>query len=94
MKSVCPPSTDAYEEFCCECTLLDHVLLLSHKHPPILLGTALNPFSIQPIFVLGLALMQVQDLALGFIELHQVHTKGKVRIIHYRIICPVDKYFK
>ncbi|KAK4821719.1 LOW QUALITY PROTEIN: hypothetical protein QYF61_000262 [Mycteria americana] len=33
---------------------------------------ALNPFSAQPVFVLGIALTHVQDLALGLVDLHEV----------------------
>ncbi|KAK4832903.1 hypothetical protein QYF61_026546 [Mycteria americana] len=35
---------------------------------------ALNPFSAQPVFVLGIVPTHVQDLALGPVELHEVHT--------------------
>ncbi|KAK4830184.1 hypothetical protein QYF61_008975 [Mycteria americana] len=37
-------------------------------------GAALNPFSAQPVLVLGIAPTQVQDLALGLVELHEVCT--------------------
>lgn len=51
-------------------TLPGHV---EHQHPQVLLRRAvLNPFSTQPVSMLGIALAQVQDLALGFIELHEV----------------------
>ncbi|KAK4814026.1 hypothetical protein QYF61_004656 [Mycteria americana] len=36
---------------------------------------ALNPLIAQPVFVLGIALTQVQDLALGLVEPHEVCTK-------------------
>ncbi|KAK4827563.1 hypothetical protein QYF61_019187 [Mycteria americana] len=59
----------------CKCTLPGHVELLINQHPHVLLlRAALNPFSAQPVFVLGIALTHVQDLALGFVELHEVHT--------------------
>jgi len=38
----------------------------------LLLRAALKPFSTQPVYVLGIALTQVQDLALGLVELHEV----------------------
>jgi len=38
------------------------------------LRAALNPFSAQPVCVLGVALTDVQDPALGFVELHLVLT--------------------
>ena len=56
----------------CEHTLLAHVeLLVNHQHLQVLL---LNPFSSQPVFVLGIAPTHVQDLALGLAEPHEVHT--------------------
>ena len=59
----------------CESTLLSHVHLFIHQYPQVLLGrAALNPFSAQPIFGLGIAPNQMQDLALGFVELHEVCT--------------------
>ncbi|KAK4808149.1 hypothetical protein QYF61_000129 [Mycteria americana] len=54
----------------CKCTLLGHVELLINNIPK----PAFNPFSAQPVFVLGIALTHVQDLALGLIELHDVCT--------------------
>ncbi|KAK4832374.1 hypothetical protein QYF61_022229 [Mycteria americana] len=57
----------------CKCTL--PVELLINQHPQVLLlRAALNPFSAQPVFVLGIAPPHVQDLALGLVELHEVHT--------------------
>ncbi|PKU30563.1 hypothetical protein llap_19132 [Limosa lapponica baueri] len=38
------------------------------------LRAVLNPFSTQPVFVLGIALTQMQDLALGLVELQEVCT--------------------
>ncbi|PKU45373.1 hypothetical protein llap_4317 [Limosa lapponica baueri] len=35
---------------------------------------ALNPFSTQPVFVFGIALIHAQDLALGLIEFHEIYT--------------------
>ena len=37
----------------------------------LLLRSAFNPFSAQPVFVLGITLTPVQDLALGLVELHE-----------------------
>ncbi|PKU49324.1 rna-directed dna polymerase from mobile element jockey- hypothetical protein [Limosa lapponica baueri] len=34
---------------------------------------ALNPFVLQPLFIVGVALTQVQDLAFGLVEPHKVH---------------------
>ncbi|KAK4818029.1 hypothetical protein QYF61_004153 [Mycteria americana] len=59
----------------CKRTLLGHVELLISQHPQVLLlRAALNPFSSQLVFVLGIAPTHVQDLALGLVELHEVHT--------------------
>ncbi|KAK4827673.1 hypothetical protein QYF61_020484 [Mycteria americana] len=56
-----------------KCTLLGHVELLINQHPQVLLlRAALNPFSAHPVFVLGVALTHVQDLALGLVEPHEV----------------------
>ncbi|KAK4818497.1 hypothetical protein QYF61_014227 [Mycteria americana] len=58
----------------CKWTLPGHVELLINQHPQVLLlRAALNPFSAQPVFVLGIAATHVQDLALGLVELHEVH---------------------
>ena len=44
-----------------------------HQYPQVLLRrAALNPLIAQPVFVLGIALIHVQDLALGLVELHEV----------------------
>ncbi|KAK4828488.1 hypothetical protein QYF61_026759 [Mycteria americana] len=57
----------------CKCTLLGHVEFLINQHPQVLLlRAALNPFSAQHVFVLGIVLTHVQDLALGLVELHKV----------------------
>ncbi|PKU46357.1 rna-directed dna polymerase from mobile element jockey- hypothetical protein [Limosa lapponica baueri] len=59
----------------CNCMLPAHVKLLVHQHPQVLLLRAgLNPFSSQPVSVLGIAVTQVQNLALGLAELHEVCT--------------------
>jgi len=52
-----------------------HIMLSftsTSKSQVLLLGAALNPFSAQAVFVLGVALAQVQDLALGLVELLEV----------------------
>ena len=66
----------------CRCTLLAHVELLITQHPQVLLLRAvLNSFFTQPGFVLGIALAQVQDLAYGLIELHEVHTGPVLKLV-------------
>ncbi|KAK4821259.1 hypothetical protein QYF61_017137 [Mycteria americana] len=58
----------------CKQALPGHVELLINQHPQVLLlRAALSPFSVQPVFVLGIAPTHVQDLALGLVELHEVH---------------------
>ncbi|NXH55711.1 TNPO1 protein, partial [Rhabdornis inornatus] len=44
------------------------------KHSSPKIRAALNAFSGQPVLVFGIASTQVQDLALGLVELHEVHT--------------------
>ncbi|KAK4830124.1 hypothetical protein QYF61_008551 [Mycteria americana] len=51
----------------CKRTLLSHVQVFIHQ-------AALNPFIPQPVPELGIAPTQVQDLALGLVELHEVLT--------------------
>jgi len=58
----------------CECTLQGHVDLLVNQQPQDLLRAALNPFSAQPAFVLGIAPTHVQDLACVFVELLELCT--------------------
>ena len=53
----------------CEHTLLGHVELLINQHPK---SFSWGSFSTQPVFVLGIALIYVPDLALGLVELHEV----------------------
>lgn len=47
-----------------------HIELLIYQLLP---RAAVNPFSAQLMVVLGIAPAQGQDLALGLLELHQVH---------------------
>ena len=52
-----------------------HVELLINQHPQVLLLRAtLDPFSTQPVFVLGVASTHAHHLALGLVELHAVRT--------------------
>jgi len=54
----------------CQCALLAHVHLFIHQNPQVLLGrAALNEFS-QSVHTSGIALTQIQHLALGLIEHH------------------------
>ncbi|KAK4806146.1 hypothetical protein QYF61_001069 [Mycteria americana] len=59
----------------CECTLPAHVQFFIHQYPQVLLcRAALNAFITQSVLILGTAPTQVQDLALGLVELHEVRT--------------------
>jgi len=52
-----------------------HVQLFIHQYSQVLLGrAALNPFIPQPLLILGVAPTQMQDLALGPVKFHEVHT--------------------
>ncbi|KAK4806151.1 hypothetical protein QYF61_001078 [Mycteria americana] len=64
----------------CEHTLLAHVQLFVHQYPQVLLcRTALNPFIPQPVWIPGVAPTQVQDLALGLVEPHEVRTGPRLQ---------------
>ncbi|KAK4823530.1 hypothetical protein QYF61_003039 [Mycteria americana] len=52
----------------CEHTLPAHVQLFIHQYP-------------QPILIVGLALTQVQDPALGLVEPHEVHTGPLLKLV-------------
>jgi len=73
----------------CERSLPAHVKLLIHQYPQVLLlRSALNLFSAQPVFVLRTAPTHVQDLALGHVELHEVHTCPPLKPVKV----PLDGY--
>jgi len=57
----------------CERTLLHHVELIFNQQSQVLLRAGLNPCFAKPLFVPGIAPTHVQDLALGLVELHDVH---------------------
>jgi len=58
-----------------ERTLPGHVQLFFDKYSKVLLvRAALKPFSTQTVFVPAIGLTQVQDLALGLVEVYEVHT--------------------
>ena len=72
----------------CERTLAAHVESFMNQDPQILLlRVALNPFSTQPVFVLGIALTQVQDLALGLVELHRVGLGPALSSVQVPLAC-------
>lgn len=50
--------------------LLAHIKLIINT-PIFLPRAALNPFSTQTVFLLGIALTHVQDLAFGLVELYE-----------------------
>ncbi|RMC10006.1 hypothetical protein DUI87_12799 [Hirundo rustica rustica] len=53
---------DVFGVLGCRHTLRDHVELLVNHHAQVLLSTALNPVSAQPVFVLGTVLTYMQEL--------------------------------
>ena len=58
----------------CEGTVLAHVQLPIHQYPQVVFcKAALNPFIPQLALVMEVALTQVQDLAFGFVEPHEIH---------------------
>jgi len=59
-----------------------HVQLFIHHHPQVLLGrAALNPIIPQLVLILGVALTQVQDFALGLVEPHEVHIGPPLQLV-------------
>ena len=57
-----------------EGTFLAHVQIAIHQYPQVLFSRAvLNPYIPQLVLIVGVAMTPVQDLALGFVELHEVH---------------------
>ena len=57
----------------CESTLLAHVLPTIHQYPQLLFGTAVLYLYIpQLVLIMRVAITQVQDLALGFVEPHEI----------------------
>ncbi|PKU42978.1 hypothetical protein llap_6739 [Limosa lapponica baueri] len=67
----------------CQCTLLAQIELLICHHPQVfLLRATVNSFSAQPAFVLGIALIHMQDLALGLVELHEVSTDPPLKPVN------------
>jgi len=62
--------------------LLAHVELLIHRYPQVLLlRAALEPLSAQPLLMFGIALTDVQDLALDLVELHAVCTGPPLQLV-------------
>ncbi|PKU46894.1 hypothetical protein llap_2788 [Limosa lapponica baueri] len=65
----------------CKSTLLAHVQLFIHQYPQTLLfRSVLNPFIPQPVLILGVALTQVQDPALG-LEPHEALTGLLLKLV-------------
>ena len=57
----------------CEGTLLDHVELAIHQYPQVLFSRAvLPPYIPQLVLIARVATTQMQALALGFVEPHEV----------------------
>jgi len=65
----------------CEHTLVAHVQLFIHRYPQVLLRAVLNPFIPQPVLIAGVALTQMQDLAYGPVEPHEVHTSPLLKLV-------------
>ena len=66
----------------CESTLPAHAQLFIYQYPQVLLlRAALNPFIPQPVLILGIAPIQVQDLALGLVEPREVHTDPLLKFV-------------
>ena len=62
----------------CECTLLALTEAFTSQHPQTLhLRAALKPLSAQPVSVLEIAPTQMQDIALGLVELQELGIVSK-----------------
>lgn len=71
----------------CKSTLLIHIELFLQKYPKIFLPTAaVNPFSTQPVFVLGFDSM---DFALGLAEFHEFHTDPHLQAVQVPLDPPL-----
>jgi len=58
----------------CEGTLLIHIQLIIHQYPQVLFGRAvLYPYIPLLVLLMEVTTTQVQDLALEFVEPHEVH---------------------
>jgi len=61
--------------------LTGHVELLINQYPQVLLlRAALNSFSAQPLFGLGITPTHMEDLAFGLVELHEVRTGSPLKL--------------
>jgi len=62
--------------------MLGDIQFFIPHHPQVLiLRAALNPFIAQLVLIAGVALTQVQDLALGLVEPHEVHTGPLLKLV-------------
>ena len=58
----------------CKGKLLAHVQFAIHQYSQVFFSRAvLSPFILQLVFVVGVASTQLQDLAFGYVEPHEVH---------------------
>ena len=78
----------------CERTLLAYVQLFIHQYPQVVLGrTPLNPFIPQLILILGVASTEMQDLALGLVQPHEVHTGPFLELVHVSKWHPIPQAY-
>ncbi|KAK4823689.1 hypothetical protein QYF61_005755 [Mycteria americana] len=76
------PAQDTVGLLACKHTLLAHIQLFTHQYPQVVLcRAALNPFTPQPVLILGLAPTQVRDLALGLVEPHEVYMGPLLKLV-------------
>jgi len=58
----------------CKSTFLSYVQVFIHLYPQVLFDrTALHPFIPQPVLIVRVFMIQMQDLALGLVDPHEVH---------------------
>jgi len=65
----------------CNHTLLAHVPFFIHQYSEVFLGRdARNPFISHSVLMLGTAQTRVQNLALGLVELHELHLGPSLKL--------------
>lgn len=57
---------------CHKGTCLAHVQLVVHQKPQVLCSAAFQPVSTQPLLVIDIISLQMQDLVFPFAELHEI----------------------
>ncbi|KAK4827281.1 hypothetical protein QYF61_016427 [Mycteria americana] len=82
----CGPPLDLFQQVHVFPVLRTPELDAALQYPQVLLSrAALNPFIPQPVLILGIAPTQVQDLALGLAEPHEVHMGPLLELVQIHL---------